>query len=214
MHCSVAIRVIGSQTVFGFAATVKNSTGLTSGNLDWDNFFPTLRPPPGLQADTLDTLFSCRPLVFTFTHPMTMQTPFRVWFPASFIRRHLFALLTCLLVSFPALAAAQETTGTITGRVFKPGREEYVRDAEVRLSGTSLVTGTDADGFYTFTNVPAGPATVITSFAGYETARTQVEVVAGQTVTQDINLYTAEQRTAVDEEQAPQARDGGCLGRC
>lgn len=130
---------------------------------------------------------------------MTMQTPFRVCFPASFIRRHILALLTCLLVSLPALAAAQEATGTITGRVFKPGREEYVRDAEVRLSGTSLVTGTDADGVYTLTNVPAGPATVITSFAGYETARAQVEVAAGQTVTQDINLYTAEQKTAVDE---------------
>jgi iron complex outermembrane receptor protein len=97
-------------------------------------------------------------------------------------------LLPAFLLSFVVSAQAQET-GSITGRVFKPGTGEYVRDAEVRLSGTDQVVGTDREGNYTLINVPAGSATVTTSFTGYKTATATVTVAAGETATQNFDLH-------------------------
>ncbi|ATC65424.1 hypothetical protein CMV30_16550 [Nibricoccus aquaticus] len=113
----------------------------------------------------------------------------------SSVRR--FDLLLWLLFALPVALFAQ-ATGTITGQVFKPGTGEFVRSAEVRISGTNQVTDTDREGSYVFTGVPAGDVTVEVSFTGYETAKTTVTVVAGQTVTRDVSLYTAEQRTMGD----------------
>ena len=54
---------------------------------------------------------------------------------------------------FAAVAAALAQTagtGSVQGRVYNPGAQEYVRNAEVRLEGTNQVTYTESDGSFQF----------------------------------------------------------------
>ena len=46
----------------------------------------------------------------------------------------------------PAIAAAQSATGSVSGRIYNPATREYVRNAEVRLAGTALLTESESDG--------------------------------------------------------------------
>jgi iron complex outermembrane recepter protein len=85
-------------------------------------------------------------------------------------------------------AVAQQTTGTVTGRVFNPYTGQNVRYAEVSLVDTLLVTVTDAEGMYRFSNVPAGKATISLLFTGYELQTMEITVTPGATVTQNFNL--------------------------
>lgn len=103
------------------------------------------------------------------------------------------AVLLCAALALPAFSFAQ-TTGSITGKVVKPGTGEYVRYAEVRIAGTDLKAESDSEGNYELANVPAGQASVVVSYTGYETATATVEVAAGQTATRNFDLYTTDQR--------------------
>ena len=78
----------------------------------------------------------------------------------------------------PVLAQTSGT-GTVSGRVFNPATGEYVRNAEVRLQGTARMVTTESDGSFTIPNVPAGPATVVVSYTGYENANANVNVPPG-----------------------------------
>jgi TonB-dependent receptor len=100
--------------------------------------------------------------------------------------RYLAVCLGWLITAHSVLA--QGGTGTIQGRVFNPARGDYVGNAEVRLEGTNQVTYTEADGTFSFANVPAGQATIAVSFSGYTTERQTLTVSAGQTATREINL--------------------------
>ena len=63
---------------------------------------------------------------------MRARTVFRAW-------HRCFAWL--LIASLAPLAAAQTATdGRITGRIFNPATQQYVRNAEIRVQGTDLVT--------------------------------------------------------------------------
>ena len=101
-----------------------------------------------------------------------------------------FLVVTACLLSALGLAAQSPGTGTVTGRVYNPATKEFVRDAEVRLEGTNLLTASGDGGYYTFANVPAGPASVSVSFAGYSKSTLPVTVAAGQTATRDLELVT------------------------
>ncbi len=103
------------------------------------------------------------------------------------------AVLLCAALALPAFSFGQ-TTGTITGKVVKPGSGEYVRYAVVRIVGTDLTTESDREGVYKFSDVPAGTANVVVSYTGHETASASVEVAAGQTAVRDFTLYTDNQR--------------------
>jgi iron complex outermembrane recepter protein len=103
--------------------------------------------------------------------------------------RWLAALLAPLIA---AVAFAQSTgTGTIQGRVFNPATQEYVRNAEITIEGTNLVTYSDSDGSYVLGNVPAGAARVTLTYTGYEPARSTVNVAPGQTAVRDFELQGA-----------------------
>ena len=69
------------------------------------------------------------------------------------------AALVGLLFSTVAFAA-DAATGAIQGRVFNPATQEYVRNAEFAVTGTSLVAYSADDGSFTLTNVPAGEVTL------------------------------------------------------
>ncbi len=87
-----------------------------------------------------------------------------------------------------ATLSAQTGTGTIQGHVYNPARSEFVRNAEVRLEGTSQLAFTENDGSFQFNNVPAGPATVAVTFTGYTTVKETLNVTAGQLATREINI--------------------------
>lgn len=106
-------------------------------------------------------------------------------------RRILGGLVCAFLASGLALVAQGAANGGITGRVYNPATKTFVRDAEVRINGTSLLTATGDGGYYFFANVPVGPATVSVSYTGYAKSTQSVTVTAGQTTTRDLELAAA-----------------------
>ncbi len=103
--------------------------------------------------------------------------------------RFLTAFASCVWLAVTAPAAAQQ--GAIAGRVFDP-TSEALANAEVRVDGTTLVAVTDLGGSYRLAPVPAGTQTLTISYLGYETATAEVEVQAGETVRQDVNMAYGE----------------------
>ena len=97
------------------------------------------------------------------------------------------ALLSFLVLS-ASVVTAQPATGTVSGRVFNPATQEYVRNAEVAIPGTNHVTYTADDGSYSFTGVPAGETTVTVNYTGYEPASAKLTVSGGQIATRDFDL--------------------------
>jgi TonB-dependent receptor len=95
------------------------------------------------------------------------------------------------LLSATVLPAQAPSTGRIVGRVFNPATQEYVRNAEITVDGTNIVTVSGDDGSYVLSNVPAGSATVAVAYTGYERGVAQVQVQGGQTVTHDFDLKGA-----------------------
>src|SRR4051812_14272104 len=81
-----------------------------------------------------------------------------------------------LLVASVAVAQSS-APGTVTGRIFNPATQQYVRNAEIRVAGTDLVAYSGDDGTYTLANVPA-EATLTVTYTGYDTATARVSVGA------------------------------------
>jgi TonB-dependent receptor len=100
-----------------------------------------------------------------------------------------------------AFASAQvPAPGTIIGRVFNPASGEYVRDAAVRLEGTTQVVFTENDGSFQIDNVPAGPAAITVTYTGYETFTDRFTVAAGQRAVREINLRSSAAAPVKDGE--------------
>lgn len=96
--------------------------------------------------------------------------------------------LLALVGSVAALAQSASGSGTILGRVFNPATQEYVRNAEVAIPGTNLVTYTADDGSYSLSGVPAGQVTLSVIYTGYVPATAQLTVGVGLTTTRDFDL--------------------------
>jgi len=98
--------------------------------------------------------------------------------------------LSALLVALAALPASlfAQGGGTITGRVTGADTNQPIASATVSVEGSSLRAVTDGQGRYTIRSVPAGNYTVSASTLGRESARRQITVAAGQTVTLDFTL--------------------------
>lgn len=106
-----------------------------------------------------------------------------------------------LVVAFAGAVRAQSAApGTITGRVFNSATKEYVRNAEVRIAGTNLVTYAEDGGFYRLVGVSAGEVTVAVSYTGCEPLSARVTVAAGRMVTRDFELQSLGQGAARDAE--------------
>jgi TonB-dependent receptor len=101
---------------------------------------------------------------------------------------------------FLVVAATAQTagTGTIEGRVFDSGRNEYLEKARLSLEGTGQEVFTDSGGFYRFTNVPAGTARVRAFFTGLVAQTVTVSVAPGQTVQHDITLSSGTKKSDGD----------------
>ncbi|MSU50742.1 MAG: TonB-dependent receptor [Opitutus sp.] len=124
-------------------------------------------------------------------------------FPGSvFCRRCVYAAAILSLISAgdaKAQGAAQPTagerprqgtarTGSVTGRVQNIATGQYLNNAQVSVRNTSLVTLTDQSGNYRLTHVPSGPVVLDVYYTGLDPRQVPLELVAGGTVIQNIDL--------------------------
>ena len=99
-------------------------------------------------------------------------------------------LLGVLLPVVPSLAQS-ERTATITGRVFDPATGQYLRNAQVRVQNTALVSVAEEGGVYRLLGVPPGSVTLIVTYTGFRPATVPLQIAAGGVVAQDVNLVSA-----------------------
>src|SRR5207244_10926745 len=100
-------------------------------------------------------------------------------------RRALFAA-TILVLALPRALLAQ--TAIIAGKVTDGTTKQPLADVRVTIAGTALATQSNAQGGYRLANVRPGPTTVAAFRVGYKATRDTVRLVAGQTVTLDIEM--------------------------
>jgi TonB-dependent receptor len=103
------------------------------------------------------------------------------------------SLLAAVFFMIAASAFGQSAgTGSVTGRVFNPAAEEYVRNAQIRVVGDGAVAGEAAisgeGGFYLLTRLPVGEVTLELSYTGHPNVTATATVAAGATVTVDFDL--------------------------
>jgi iron complex outermembrane receptor protein len=126
---------------------------------------------------------------------MNQSSPSLPAWPA-WLRRSALGLLA---LAFPLLLAAQTGSGSITGRVYNPATQEYIRNAEVRVQGTNITATTEEGGYYKLFNVPPGQVTVVATYPGAESATSTLTVTPGATATHDFELaLTTAKRTGED----------------
>ncbi|MBI5690050.1 MAG: TonB-dependent receptor [Verrucomicrobia bacterium] len=99
-------------------------------------------------------------------------------------------LTLALLLVLPVLPgrAATPATGTVTGRVQNVVTGQYLNNAQVTLSGTTHTAYTDKFGVFQMVGVPAGPAVLEVFYTDLDRARIPIQVPAGGTVEQAVNL--------------------------
>src|SRR5437899_2071979 len=95
------------------------------------------------------------------------------------------AILTMLWIG-PNMVQAQQTTGTIRGRVTDNATQQGLQGVTVAAGGRSVLT--QPDGRYVITGVPAGAQTVRARVIGYGQATGDVTVAAEQEVVVDLAL--------------------------
>lgn len=132
---------------------------------------------------------------------MQNQTPLPKFRFRALWLRAAACIIGFVITFFPAGSALAQAgaTGVIHGRVLNAATHEYVRNAEVRVEGTSIVVYSTDGGDYTLTSVPAGEATVVVRYTGLQEARATASVGAGQSVTQDISLTETSYATGGDK---------------
>jgi outer membrane receptor for ferrienterochelin and colicin len=107
---------------------------------------------------------------------------------SAFARASRFVALAAVALVLSASALYAQATGKIEGRV-RDQAGAPIANAQVTIVGTAFGALTNNQGYYFFNNVPVGSASVRAAFVGYKSAETQgVRVLAGQTITQDIQL--------------------------
>ena len=88
----------------------------------------------------------------------------------------------------PNLSAQTAASGRVTGRIFNPATQEYVRNAEITVEGSNAIAFSGDDGSYVLSGVPSGDVTLTVTYTGYERATSKVTVPAGQTAVRDFEL--------------------------
>lgn len=100
--------------------------------------------------------------------------------------------IQCLMTLAAVLACAtplQAQTGTVSGRITDAGLMEALPDATVTVAGVTVLS--DAQGYYSVANVPAGMHTLRATLIGYRPFEVQVTVVAGETASVAVRMQVA-----------------------
>jgi len=101
------------------------------------------------------------------------------------------ALLLVLAIVSPFALAAQQATGTVSGRVTDASIGRGLPDVAVLVTGSRLGTLTGPNGEYTISGVPVGARTLTVRRIGYQATTETVTVVPGATATADIALHVS-----------------------
>jgi outer membrane receptor protein involved in Fe transport len=97
------------------------------------------------------------------------------------------AFLLVLALAFTTAVTAQDATGVVTGRVLDTGGNAVI-GAEVSIVGTRLSVTSGERGSYRLKVVPAGPQQLLVTYLGFGAHTFDIEVVAGEVLTQDVVL--------------------------
>ncbi len=102
--------------------------------------------------------------------------------------------------------------GVLAGRVLNTATGEYVRNAEIRAEGTTIVAYSDEGGNFRLTGLPAGQVTIIVRYTGLQETRAMATVAAGQVATLQVALeaqsFAADGGGEVESVTITAARDG------
>jgi TonB-dependent SusC/RagA subfamily outer membrane receptor len=101
------------------------------------------------------------------------------------------ALLLVLAIVSPFALAAQQATGTVSGRVTDASVGRGLPDVAVMVAGSRLGTLTGPNGEYTISGIPVGARTLTIRRIGYQPTTETVTVVPGATATADVALHVS-----------------------
>lgn len=87
--------------------------------------------------------------------------------------------------------APAAASGTVTGRVRHAITGRYLNNARVTVRGSDALALTDESGVYQLPGVPAGRVELEVFYTGLDSRRVAVDVPAGATVPQDVDLTSA-----------------------
>ena len=103
-------------------------------------------------------------------------------------------LAACCLIGLTTSAAAQQTTGTITGRVFDdqkaavPGASVTAKNDSTGFSRTEI---SDTEGVYRITGLPVGSYALSIELSGFQAQTRTVQVSVSETLTADFDMRIA-----------------------
>ena len=107
-----------------------------------------------------------------------------------------------LLVSLLAATfsfAQSSATGVLTGRVYNPLTNEYVRNAEVRITNTNQTTVSGNGGNFRIANLPAGTVEVVVSYVGYNDVSTSAVIAPNQTTSLSVEFVSRSSAVVGDD---------------
>ena len=132
------------------------------------------------------------------THPVCLRTSQPI---------HSSLILLVVLLLLLTGVVAQTGRGSLAGHITDPAGA-VLQGARVELQPLGSVFISNAQGEYTFVNLPPGSYTLNVSYVGFEAASQQGTVVAGQTKLVDVVMKVAsktEQVTVTAERQFGEA---------
>jgi TonB-dependent receptor len=98
--------------------------------------------------------------------------------------------------------------GVVRGRVLNTATGEYVRNAEIRVEGTTIVAYSEDGGDFRLTGVPAGDVTLRVKYAGLQESAAVVTVAANQAATVDVALSPLSSLAQVEAVTITAKREG------
>lgn len=101
------------------------------------------------------------------------------------MKKTVFIFTLLFVYSFSLMAQK----GTLTGEITDKANNEPLIGATIMILGSTTGTITDFDGKYELKDLEPGTYTIVTSFIGYSSIKKEIEILANQPTTYDVQLY-------------------------
>jgi TonB-dependent receptor len=99
-----------------------------------------------------------------------------------------FMLIVIISMMFITNTLLAQTTGRVIGQISDAQTGDFLPGANILIIGTSFGSASDRAGMYRIDNVLPGKYTLTFSYIGYKDFSTEIEVISGETITQDAAL--------------------------
>lgn len=103
-------------------------------------------------------------------------------------RTAILSLLSALLIASASPLQAQDTGGTIRGRILNAQTNRFMEQAQVQVEGSAKRTFTNQRGEYELYGLQPGEVELLVSYTGMDSQRATVTVVGGESVEQDFTF--------------------------